>query len=810
MALDDLKPLDTTSLCTYCDPQGFPFETTATLDPIELPIGQERARGAVEFAIRTTGSGYNLFAMGPPGLGKQAMVHELISQDAAALDVPPDWCYVNNFSDPQRPRALNLPPGRGTGLRDDMEQLVEELHGALPAAFEGEDYQNRVEELEAELKDRQQQAMQALGEEAETAGIALLHTPTGFAFAPKGTDGNVIKPDDFNALANSEKEKIKKSIEKLQDRLQSVLRQFPIWARDIREKIRELNREVATFAVGHLIEALRESYEDLPAVVDYLHHVELDVVQNFALFRPPGDGERPNHEPRTLSDPLQRYRVNVLVDNGGLDAAPVVYEDLPSLLNLLGRVEHESRMGALITDFTLIRPGALHRANGGFLLLDAHDFLSQMFAWDSLKRALRAGEIRLDIPDRMLQLISTTSLEPEPIPLRVKVVMMGDRRLYYLLQRLDPDVAELFKVVADFEETVDRSPDSHLDFARLCASMAKKHNLRPFDRAAVARFVDRASRIADDSAKLTTHLGDLAELLQEADYWAGSAEREVATGDDVERAVREQEKRLGRIPEHIHESIGDGTLLIDTSGTQVGQVNGLSVAELGRTRFGQPSRITATVRLGDGKLIDIERETELGGPIHSKGVLIIAGYLSAHYGGMTPLSMSASLVFEQSYGLVEGDSASVAELCALLSALSGMPILQSCAVTGSVNQHGRVQPIGGVNEKIEGFFDACRALGPVKNQTVVIPRSNVRNLMLRRDVVQAAEAGDFQVFAVETIDEALSVLTGADAGERNDQGEFPPESVNGRVVSRLAEFASARSAFANSGKTEIRGTERGG
>ena len=801
MVPDDQKALDTASLCTDCDPEEFTFETTAALDPIELPIGQERARGAVEFAVRTAARGYNVFAIGPPGVGKRAMLEELIARDAAARQVPADWCYVNNFADPQKPQALTLPAGRGVTLRDDMAQLVEELHGALPAAFEGEDYQNRVEELQEELKERQQKAMQALGEDAESANIALLHTPSGFAFAPKGTDGEVIKPDDFNALSDAEKEKIKTTVEGLQDRLQSALRQFPIWAREVRTRTRELNREVATYAVGHLIEALREDYEDLPAVVEYLGLVEIDIIENFVLFRPPGEGERPDFEPHSLSDPLQRYRVNVLVDNSALDAAPVIYEDLPSLLNLVGRIEHESRLGALSTDFTLIRAGALHRANGGFLLLDARDFLTQMFAWDGLKRALKEGEVRLDTPDRMLQLISTTSLEPEPIPLRVKIVIMSDRRLYYLLQRLDPDVAELFKVVADFEETVERSPVSHRDYARLCASIAKQHALRAFDRVAVARFIDRASRIADDATKLTTHLGDLAELLQEADYWAASAGRDVATGDDVDKAVREQQRRLGRVPERIRESIREGTLLIDTSGVHVGQINGLSVAELGKARFGQPTRITATVRLGDGKLIDIERETELGGPIHSKGVLIIASYLSARYGGMTPLSMSASLVFEQSYGLVEGDSASVAELCALLSALSEVPIRQSFAVTGSVNQHGRIQPIGGVNEKIEGFFDVCRAVGTLGEQAVVIPRSNVRNLMLRRDVVAAAEAGHFRVYPVETIDEALSVLTGVDVGAKNEQGEFPSESVNGRALARLAAFASARSTFANLGKS---------
>ncbi len=789
------EPLDVGQLCTACDLSGLDFATTAELEPIELPVGQDRAVGALQFAIRMAGDGYNVFAMGPAGLGKQAAATELAAREAGRRPIPNDWIYVNNFVRPQQPRALPLPPGQGQALSKSMDQVVDDLQSAIQASFESEDYRNRTEEMEAELKERQSDALHQLGEEARSQKVALLHTPGGFAFAPLSAEGEVIAPEDFAKLPAAERKQIQQTIRELQEKLQALIRQFPVWAREARQKIKELNRENATYAVGHLIDTLRDEYVELAQVRQYLDQVQTDIIDNVALFLGVEEGEELGRLRGSLEDPLQRYRVNLLVDNSALDAAPVVYEELPGLPNLVGRIEHEARMGALVTDFTHIKAGALHRANGGFLLLDARDLLLQPFAWEGLKRALRTGQIRIEEPERMLGLFSTVSLEPDRIPLGLKVVLLGDRLLYYLLQELDPDFDELFKVAADFEESVDRDRDSALSHARLCAAIVRRNELRPVSRAAVARFIEHAARIAGDAAKLTTRLGDLGELLREADHWAAEAGREAVEPLDVDRAIEQQRYRAGRIHERVLEQIRRGTLLIDIEGERVGQVNGLSVVELGHGRFGQPSRITARTRLGEGEVVDIERETELGGSIHSKGVLILASFLGSHYAPELPLSVSASLVFEQSYGMVEGDSASVAELCALLSSLSDLPIRQSLAVTGSVNQLGRIQAIGGVNEKVEGFFEVCRAIGLNGEQGVVIPASNVKHLMLRRELIDTVAAGEFRVYAVDHVDQAIALLTGVPAGEPDGNGNYPLESVSGRVRARLRAYAEARRDF---------------
>lgn len=789
------EPLEIGQLYSACDPSEFDFETTADLEPIELPVGQERAVGALQFAIRMAGDGYNVFAMGPPGLGKQAAAMELASQEAGRRPVPSDWVYVNDFVRPQRPRALPLPAGQGRALCQSMDQAVDDLQSALKASFESEDYRNRTEELEAELKERQSEALRTLGEEARRHGVALLHTPGGFAFAPLSDGGEVIAPDDFAKLPADERKRIQETIRELQEKLQALIRQFPVWAREARQRIKALNRETATYAVGHLIDALRTEYSELPRVIEYLDQVQADIIDKVALFVGMEEGEGPNFPRGSIEDPLQRYRVNLLVDNGGLEAAPVVYEELPSLANLVGRIEHEARMGALVTDFSHIKAGALHRANGGFLLLDARDLLLQPLAWEGLKRALRAGQIRIEEPERMLGLFSTVSLEPDRIPLDLKVVLLGERLLYYLMQELDPDFDELFKVAADFEESVDRDLSSAHVHARLCAAIVRRNNLRPVSRPAVSRFIEQCARIAEDGAKLTTRLGHLGELLREADHWAGEAGRDTVEPMDGDRAVEQQRYRAGRIHERVLEQIRRGILLIDIDGERVGQVNGLSVVELGHGRFGQPSRITARTRLGEGEVVDIERETELGGSIHSKGVLILSSFLGSHYSPEQPLSVSASLVFEQSYGMVEGDSASVAELCALLSSLSGLAIRQSLAVTGSVNQMGRVQAIGGVNEKIEGFFEVCREIGLTGEQGVVIPASNTKHLMLRQEVLDAVAAGKFRIYAVEHVDQAIALLTGVPAGEPDADGNCPVASVNGRVRARLRAYAEARRDF---------------
>ena len=784
-----------------CDPALLEFETTTELPDLTEIIGQERALEAVRFGINIRNSGYNIFALGPPGLGKHSLVTQLLAEPADHQPTPSDWCYVNNFDDPRRPRALAMPPGKGRALRDDMARLIEDLKIAIPAAFESDEYRSRSQEIEEEFKERQEKAIADIRQQAREKDIDLIRTPSGFAFAPMRKD-EVISPKEFERLPEAEREGIAATVAQLQEKLRAVIRQVPQRRQESRDKLRTLNREVAISAAEHPIHKLREKYADLPQVVSYLDATQEDIITNIDDFRQqeesqPGlamlTGER--------SPSFRRYEVNLIVERGADEqGVPVLYEDNPTYHNLAGALEHVAMMGALLTDFTLIKAGALHRANGGYLLLDAHKVLTQPFAWEALKRALRSKELRIEPVERLMSLVSTVSLEPEPIPLDIKVIILGDRLVYYLLCEYDPDFADLFKVAADFEERLERSPASQQSFARLIATMVRKNQLSPFDRYAVARIIEHSSRISGDTRKLSTHLRSMADLLHESDYFARVAAAATVDAGHVQQAIDAQERRASRLKENIQEAIQRGSLIIDTAGEVCGQVNGLSVIEMGGYAFGVPHRITARVWLGEGEVIDIEREVELGGPLHSKGVLILSGFLGARYAANIPLSLSASLVFEQSYGEVEGDSASSAELYTLLSALAEVPVNQSLAVTGSVNQHGEVQAIGGVNEKIEGFFDICKGRGLNGEQGVLIPASNVENLMLRGDVVEAARNGRFHIYPVETIDEGIALLSGLAAGEPNADGIYPLDSFNGRVQARMQELAQLRQSFADHGK----------
>lgn len=794
------------ALFRRCNVSEFQFQTTADLQDLGEFVGQDRALEAVRFGVGIRRQGFNLFLLGPAGTGKYAIAHDFLSRRAVEEPAPDDWCYVNNFDASEKPRALRLPPGQGVLLRDDMLRLVENLKSAIPSAFESENYRARKHAIEEEVKEREEKAFEELQQEAGRENITVVRTPTGFVLAPT-RNNQILDPDDFEKLSDREREKIGSSINRLQGRLHDTLQLMPRYEQEGREKIRELNSEVAIFAVGHLIDALRKKYAELPQVVGFLDAAQKDIIQNVNEFLAPPEsplaalmGASMPLGPRD-SAMLRRYQVNLLVGHGGNHGAPVVYEDHPTYQNLIGQVEYIAHLGALSTDFNLIRPGALHRAGGGYLILDAYKLLLQPYAWEALKRALRSSQIRIESLGQMLSLVSTVSLEPEPIPLNVKVVLVGERLLYYLLCSLDSEFSELFKVAADFDDDIDRSPVTELLYARLIGTIARREGLLAFDRGAVGRLIEHGSRLAGDSQKVLTHRRTLADLLRESDYWARESAQAVVRPEDVQRAIDAQIRRASRMRERLLEETLRGTLLIDTAGEHVGQINGLSVVELAGFAFGHPTRITARVRMGKGEVVDIEREVELSGPIHSKGVLILSGFLGARYAESHPLSLSASLVFEQSYGAVEGDSASSAELYALLSALSDLPIKQSLAVTGSVNQYGRIQPIGGVNEKIEGFFGLCESRG-LDGQGVIIPASNVRHLMLRRDVTDAVTAGKFHIYAVEMIDQGIEILTGVPAGERDLSGKFPDGSVNQRVEAKLIEFAEKRLAAERRPKTE--------
>ncbi|MDP6831702.1 MAG: AAA family ATPase [Alphaproteobacteria bacterium] len=810
-----IKPLKATQIYRHCDAKSFRFRSTAELPDLDGVLGQARAVEALSFGIGMEKDGYNLFVLGPRATGRHTIARSFLERRAEGEAAPDDWAYVNNFEAPHKPRALRLPAGRAGSLRQDMARLIEELLIAIPAAFQTDEYKTRREAIQEEFQERQETAFGAIQEEARKRDLALVRTPMGLALAP-ARGNEVMPPDEFHKLPELVRKKIEADIEELQGRLQEVAQKLPDWERERRRRIRELNREITGMALAQLIGRLRKSYAGLNQALDYIAAVERDIGEHVDLFLPPeaGQAEVPANMPAIAgaapmgqspaarqAAALRRYSVNVMVGDGNNGGAPVITEESPSYANLIGRVEHQAEMGALLTDFSMIKPGSLHRANGGYLIIDALRLLQQPYAWEALKRVLRGNSIRIESPGEMLSLVSTVSLEPEPIPLDVKVVLIGERQIYYLLCQRDPDFDDLFKVAVDFDENMERG-GSVSQFARLIATMARRHELRPLNPGGVARVVEQATRLAGDVKKLSLQIGHIADLLKEADYWAAEKNRTVIGAEDVQTALDAQVRRVDRLSHRMRESIVQQTILIDTDGAKVGQINGLAVLDLGNFAFGKPSRISARVRIGNGEVIDIERRVDLGGPLHSKGVLILSGYLGARYAADHPLSLSASLVFEQSYGGVDGDSASSAELYVLLSALAELPINQGLAVTGSVNQHGEVQAIGGVNEKIEGFFDLCQARGLTGQQGVLIPKANVPHLMLNRGVVKAVRAGRFAVYAVASIDQGMELLTGRKAGRLGRNGRYPANSVNRLVQDRIHELADMRRRFARGGRND--------
>jgi len=792
-------PLDPSQLYKPCNVEQLKFSSTEELEDIDIAVGQQRAVEAVKLGIHMHKNGYNIFAMAPSGTGKLTTVRQLVEHEASRQCIPSDWCYVNNFSQPAKPTAIKFMPGHGKVFKQDMEQLIDELSIAIPAAFDGDEYRSRTGELESESRQREISELSQLREEAANAHIILTETATGYAFSPANENNEIISPEQFNKFDKDKQHEIQKTIFDLQERLAKLLKNFPIWRKETKRKLQALNREVAEQAVNHSIDDLIEKYAKQEAVLSYLNDAQKDIIEHVLDFLPRSEKMLPFMELAQESNPLKRYCVNLMVDFSGKKAAPVIYEDHPNYSNLVGRIDHQAYMGSLVTDFTMIKPGALHKANGGYLIIDARKLLFQPYAWDTLKRTLQSGEIRIESLERALSLISATSLEPEPIPLNIKLILMGEPLIYYLLCEYDPEFHDLFKIAADFDQSVSREDNDH-DYARLLATIARREKLRPLSQNAVARVIEQSSRMTGDAEKLLTHLRSIKDLLTESDYWADSNGHAHITNSDVQQAIDHKIHRLDKVREKLYEDIHRGTVLIDIEGKVTGQINGLSVLQLGELSFGQPSRITATTRLGAGKVVDIERETELGGAIHSKGVLILSSFIAARYSRKTPFSIAASLVFEQSYGRIEGDSASLAELCAILSSLAQVSLRQDLAITGSVNQLGNVQPIGGVNEKIEGFFDVCVKKGLTGTQGVIIPSTNIKHLMLRWDVVHAAQSGQFNIYAVSTVDDAIELLTGMEAGMINEQGAYQPESFNGQVEAQLLQFTRIKKEYAGKSK----------
>lgn len=798
------KSLPPEALYRVCDPGQLTFETTESLEDINEIPGQERAVEAIHFATGIDVDGHNIFVLGPPGTGRHTFVRQFLKKKAPGRATPSDWCYVYNFDDPRQSKTLRLPAGVGKNFRVDVANIIEDTQTAIPAAFESEDFQLQNEAIMEEFKEQQEQAFMAIEEMAKERDINLIQTPNGIAFIPmQGKE--VIKPEEFEKLPQEKQDKIHKDIEELTGKMQRVMRAAPKHAREMRQRLRQLEHDVAGLAVTGLIDELRQKYNDIPAIVEHLAEMQADIIDNVGLFLPPPDGHGLPQQMRELlrskgSSAMRRYAINLLVDHSDSEGAPVVFEDKPSFAELIGKIEYETEFGSLVTNFNLIRAGALHRANGGYLVLDAAKVLSFPLAWEGLKRAVKSRQLQVRSIGDDIGLVSTVSLEPQPIPLELKVILIGERVHYYLLDFYDPEFSELFKVAADFEDRIDRNKQNVEYRARMLATVVRQEKLKHLDRSGVARLVEESARHAGDTEWLSSDIRQSIDILLEAHYHASSNGNKFIGSAEVQKAIDARIHRASRYRDQMQDGILRNTLMIETAGASIGQVNGLAVMQLGGFAFGRPQRITATVSLGPGKVIDIEREVKLGGPLHSKGVLILSAFLSSYYVTDRPLSLSASLVFEQSYGGVEGDSASAAELCVLASALAEIPIRQSLAITGSLDQHGNVQAIGGVNEKIEGFFDICSKRGLSGDQGVLIPVSNVRHLMLRGDVIEAVERGQFHVYPVGHVDQCLELLTGIPAGERDKDGEFPDGSINCKIRERLLGFASQLQAFGEAGK----------
>ncbi len=801
-------PLPVHELRRKVDPASLGFKTTADITPIRGLIGQERALAAIAFGTEMTAMDYNIFVLGPPASGKRTALKTQLIEKAAARPLPDDWAYVYNFQESSRPRALRLPPGRARALARAMIGAIDELRGIVPALVEGEDYQARRRAIDASFQGLQDVALEALTKKAAGQNIAILRTPQGFALAPMH-EGKVVKPETFNALPDGMRVEKQAQIAALETELAQILERLPKSEKERRGKVAELNGELARAVVTAALEDIAVAFADVPSVITHLNEAGEDLVRNVAIFLPSGDDEAAAiREPSDATrDPrFRRYMVNVMVaqtpasEGGAVQGAPVVEETNPVYGNLIGRIEHVTQGGALLTDFLLMKPGALHRANGGYLMVDARRLVQSPFAYEALKRALKAREIRIEPPQETAGIgIVPQTLDPEPMALDVKVVMTGEREAYYALAQGDPDFLGLFKVQADFDDAIPRSPENDRAYAGVIASIVDEHKLCPVDASGVARIIEEGARLADDREKISVEIGYVSDVVREADYWARKAGRTTIGHDDVEAAVRAQIQRADRIKDHAQETVERGVVLVDTDGAEVGQINGLAVMQVGNFAFGRPSRITARVAMGQGRIVDIEREAKLGGASHTKGMMILQGFIAGRFAQEVPLALSATLTFEQTYGGVDGDSASSTEVYALLSALADAPIEQGLAVTGSVNQRGDVQAIGGVNHKIEGFYDLCVARGLTGRQGVLVPRSNVQHLMLREDIVAAAEVGTFRIFGVATIDEGIEILTGVPAGVRGADGSYPADSINGRAQARLNHYAERARAYGRSG-----------
>ena len=774
-----------------CDDKFLTFDTTKTIPPLAVMVGQERAVKAVEFGLFTKNSGYNIYISGLVGTGKMTYAKSAVSKVAADRSTPPDWCYVNNFENHGQPIALSLPAGLGYELRQDMQELIDDLKSDIPKAFSSEEYEQAKNAIMKKFQASRDVVMEGFNQQAEQVGILPQWTTTGFAGLPV-QDGKPLTPEEYQSLDREKREALEKKMLVVHEKAMEAIHQVQQLERETKEQMKTLDSEMGLFTVGHFIEELKEKYAGHDKVVDYLEAVKQDIVKNINDFKPsnPEDENNPflMFKKSTQEAVKDKYQVNLFVDNREIAGAPVVVEINPTYYNLVGRVEYEARMGVVNTDFSMIKTGALHRANGGYLILNMKDVLTNAGAWEALKRVLKTKQIVIENLGEQYGMLAMASLKPQAIPIDIKVILVGNTSLYHMAYNYDEDFRKLFRVYADFDTEMENTPGNIQKLAGFVASTVEKDNLKPFDRGAVARVVEYATRLSGSQNKLTTQFTDIVELLCEADTWATMDGGELVKAEHIKKAIEEKRYRYNKYEEKLQEMFAEGKLLVDTDGEKVGQVNGLAVLSVGEYMFGKPSRITANTYLGKSGVVNIERETKMSGSSHSKGVMIMSGYLGEKYAQRNPLTLTASLTFEQLYGGVDGDSASSTELYAILSSLAGVPIRQYIAVTGSVNQKGEVQPIGGATQKIEGFFAVCKIRGLTGNQGVMIPHQNVSNLTLNDEVLEAVRQGKFHIYAVKTIDEGIEILTGVPAGEAGADDEYPSGSIHRLVATKLKEY----------------------
>ena len=783
------RVLSPDDLYRNCDENMFDFRTTGDVPSLDGIIGQERALTAIDFGLNLPSTGFNIYVLGESGTGKTSAVRSFISKKAEQEEVPPDWCYVHNFKDPTEPIALSLETGRGVSLQKEMAELITSLKAEIPKTFESKIYKKQYGVVMEAFQARQKELFGSVEMEAGDKGFQLRPAMGGFTIVAMGSSGEPLTEEEYNAFDDEAKNRLREKGKQIQEKVDDIKRVLKGDEKRTKEKLRELERNAALSVLGQLIEDIRAQYPPNDTLSSYLDAVQEDILENIDDFKPPTEETAPSPVPPMKMPPREpdfgRYTVNVIVNNGGQKGAPCVFESNPTYYNLFGRMEHKVQFGAAFTDFTMIKAGTLHRANGGYLVINATDLFRNLFSYDALKRAIRNCEVKIEDVWEQYRQVPTAMGRPQPIPLEVKVILIGNPEIYYLLHNLDEEYRELFKVKADFDNRMERSEENIRKYAAFIGTKARGEDLYPFDRSGVARVVEFGSRLAEHKEKLSSKFSDISNLLRESHYWAKKAGAPVVSRAHVEKAMEEKIYRHSRIEDRLREVMHEGTLIVETSGATTGQVNGLAVLNSGDYSFGKPSRITAAVYAGRGGVLNIERETKLSGKIHEKAVLILSNYLGSMYASRRPISLSASLTFEQLYGMIEGDSATCAEVYALLSAISQIPVRQGIAVTGSMDQSGNVQPIGGVNEKIEGFFSLCRLRGLDGSQGVIIPERNVRNLMLRKDVVEAIGGGMFRIHAIDHVEEGIEILMGKTPGTRGPDGTYPEGTFHRLIEERL-------------------------